>query len=400
MDLAVKFEDFDSTEPFLVLDMDEYDLILGMPWLENHEPWIDYSWGVREGRQGASTSNEVLRVVETDDDFGRAGQGLRVEVPDSIYQVGNLGPHAGNEVPQAARATGEGTVGAGVGNQVPREVTQTITDEEGTAGASDVGKIVPQEVTQTITDAGVAEGAPGVGNQVPYGEVGNIVPPRKAGNQVQPKNKPGNIVPLKISAGNVVPHGIKKISGAAKVVPRDEDTRGSRRKPGLVAWPTTPVASDSEPPTKAPSAEECYHIFDGVTDRRVEAGAVKLTALPEVSELLNLDELTVEDFLAELKAGDIAELVLLRPESSSVELNSSSVMDKEVLEEFQRQRALRMGSEIIKKTGALSEGVRGRGVEESTVSTPTGQGNQARDRPRVGHEVLCHEAMASSPGAV
>ncbi|POM75285.1 LOW QUALITY PROTEIN: Gag protein [Phytophthora palmivora] len=41
MDLAVKFEDFDSTESFLFLDMDKYDLILGMPWLGKHEPWID-----------------------------------------------------------------------------------------------------------------------------------------------------------------------------------------------------------------------------------------------------------------------------------------------------------------------------------------------------------------------
>ncbi|KAE9247130.1 hypothetical protein PF004_g4462 [Phytophthora fragariae] len=353
--------------------------------LVSHVPTSGSSWGARKGRQGASASNEFLGVVETDDDFGRAGQGLRVGVPDSIYQVGNLGPHAGNEVPQTARAAGEG-----VGNQVPREVTQTITDEEGTAGASDVGNTVPQEVTQTITDAGVAEGAPGVGNQVPHGEVGNIVPPRKAGNQVPPKNKAGNIVPLKNSAGNVVPHGIKKISGAARVVPRDEDTRGSRRKPGLVAWPTMPVASDSEPPTKAPAAEECYHIFDGVTGRRVKAGAVELTAVPEVSELLDLEELAMEDFLAELKAGEIAELVLLRPESTSTELNSSSVMDKEVLEEFQmdkevleefqRQRASRMGSEILKN--------------------PRDPGNQARDRPRAGHEVLCHEAMASSPGAV
>ncbi|KAE8885337.1 hypothetical protein PF005_g5624 [Phytophthora fragariae] len=56
----------------------------------------------------------------------------------------------------------------------------------------------------------------------------------------------------------------------------------------------------------------------------------------------------MEDFLAELKAGEIAELVLLRPESTSAELNSSSVMDKEVLEEFQRQRASRMGSGILK----------------------------------------------------
>ncbi|POM66775.1 Gag protein [Phytophthora palmivora] len=42
MDLAVKFEDFDSTESFLVLGMDKYELILGMPWLEKRVPWIDW----------------------------------------------------------------------------------------------------------------------------------------------------------------------------------------------------------------------------------------------------------------------------------------------------------------------------------------------------------------------
>ncbi|POM64541.1 Gag protein [Phytophthora palmivora] len=38
MDLVVRFEDFDSTESFLILDMDKYDLILGMPWLEIISP--------------------------------------------------------------------------------------------------------------------------------------------------------------------------------------------------------------------------------------------------------------------------------------------------------------------------------------------------------------------------
>ncbi|POM79440.1 Gag protein [Phytophthora palmivora] len=86
MDLAVKFEDFDSSESFLILDMTKYDLIVCMLWLKKHEPWIDWrgtaiganrpavsdralgsnvptsvrDWGARDGRQGAYTPDEVL----------------------------------------------------------------------------------------------------------------------------------------------------------------------------------------------------------------------------------------------------------------------------------------------------------------------------------------------------
>ena len=43
VNLGVKFFDFDSIERCLVLDLDSrYDLILGMAWLERHEPWIDW----------------------------------------------------------------------------------------------------------------------------------------------------------------------------------------------------------------------------------------------------------------------------------------------------------------------------------------------------------------------
>ncbi|GMF42852.1 unnamed protein product [Phytophthora fragariaefolia] len=53
--LKVKFDDFDSVEPFIVLDMDDrYHLILGMPWLAKHEPWIDWH------EQQVAGSSEVL----------------------------------------------------------------------------------------------------------------------------------------------------------------------------------------------------------------------------------------------------------------------------------------------------------------------------------------------------
>ncbi|POM72473.1 Pol protein [Phytophthora palmivora] len=82
--------------------------------------------------------------------------------------------------------------------------------------------------------------------------------------------------------------------------------------------------------------------------RQVRAGAIHLEALPEVSALLNLEELSMKDFLVELKAGEIAEMVLLKTETSPEDLNSSSVMDEDVLEGFTKQRATRLGSEILK----------------------------------------------------
>jgi hypothetical protein len=43
VNLGVKFLDFDSVERCLVIDLDSrYDLIVGMAWLERHEPWIDW----------------------------------------------------------------------------------------------------------------------------------------------------------------------------------------------------------------------------------------------------------------------------------------------------------------------------------------------------------------------
>ncbi|POM62831.1 Pol protein [Phytophthora palmivora] len=56
----------------------------------------------------------------------------------------------------------------------------------------------------------------------------------------------------------------------------------------------------------------------------------------------------MKDFLAELKAGEIAEMVLLKPETSPEDLNSSSVMDEDVLEGFTKQRATRLRNEIFK----------------------------------------------------
>ncbi|POM58561.1 Pol protein [Phytophthora palmivora] len=252
MDLAVKFEDFDSTEAFLVLDMDKYDLILGMLWLEKHEPWIDW----RGKAIGAS-----LAVSD------RALYGLREwQLPGGASQAGNIGLQTAEAVEEDAESA------SGVGNIVPRKVEETEKIESATF-VSSVRNRVPRGVKKTSTSAEVSLSTYRVENKVPH--------------------------------------------------------------------------SESETPPARP-VEEQYHVFDGVSGRQVKAGAVHLEALPEVSALLNLEELSMKDFLAELKAGEIAEMVLLKPETSPEDLNSSSVMDEDVLEGFTKQRATRLGSEILK----------------------------------------------------
>ncbi|POM76391.1 Pol protein [Phytophthora palmivora] len=160
--------------------------------------------------------------------------------------------------------------------------------------------------------------------------VGNIVP-----RKVEETEKMNEIAMCVSSVGNRVPRGVKKTSTRAEV--SLSTSRVDNKTPH----------SESETPPAWP-VEEQYHTFDSVSGRQVKAGAVQLEALPDVSALLNLEELSMKDFLAELKAGEIAEMVLLKPEISPEGLNSSSVMYEDVLEGFTLQRATRMGSEILK----------------------------------------------------
>ncbi|POM63383.1 Pol protein, partial [Phytophthora palmivora] len=339
MDLAVKFEGFASTESFLVLDMEKYNVILGMPWLEKRETWIDWrgkaiganrpavsdralvsnvsisvrDWGARDGHQGAYAPEEVLGVTDSSEDVAmslatgretkahcqacgiattaspnaeshRAERGSTVAVPDCTDQAGNIGP-------QAAEAA-----------------------EESAEGVSCVGNIA-----EAVEED--AESASGVGNIVPY--------------KVEETKKKNESAVRVSSVGNVVPRGAKKTSTSAEV------SLNTSRVDNQVPH------SESETPPARPVEEQC-HGFDGVSCRQGKARTVHLEALPEVSALPNLKELSGKDFLVGLKVGEIAEMVLLKPEISTEDLNSSSVMDEDVLEGFTKQRATRLGSEILK----------------------------------------------------
>ncbi|KAE9027022.1 hypothetical protein PR003_g9071 [Phytophthora rubi] len=134
---------------------------------------------------------------------------------------------------------------------------------------------------------------------------------------------------------------------------------GARATTSGRAGAPTCKGKKSDKVTSAPKAEASSRDADSAAEDKVpqvfdvftgepKVGEV-LTPLPTVAELLELEELLYVEFMDSLKAGELAEVVLLRPEGSSLELNSSSVMDPEVLEDARTsKRQTRYGAAILK----------------------------------------------------
>ncbi|GMF28603.1 unnamed protein product [Phytophthora fragariaefolia] len=90
-------------------------------------------------------------------------------------------------------------------------------------------------------------------------------------------------------------------------------------------------------------SEQLYTVVNGVTgDVDVD---VNLGALPTLAALLELDEMSFDEFSEALQAGELAEVVAILPEE---ELNASSLLDEAVLEDAKKALNARSGSEILK----------------------------------------------------
>ncbi|KAG3125465.1 hypothetical protein PI124_g17257 [Phytophthora idaei] len=86
--------------------------------------------------------------------------------------------------------------------------------------------------------------------------------------------------------------------------------------------------------------------------------------------------------------------MLLKPETTPKELNPSSVLDEDILEEMKKRREARLGSEILKNPKDPVYPVYPLVKEFADVVSKDPPSQLPPDRG-VRHEVLCHPAMAS-----
>ena len=91
------------------------------------------------------------------------------------------------------------------------------------------------------------------------------------------------------------------------------------------------------------NSETLYTLVDGLTGD--VAGGVTLAPFSTLSALLELDEMSVAEFGRSLRAEEIEEVVMIRPEE---QLRSSSLLDEAVLEDTKKALSARSGSAILK----------------------------------------------------
>uniref|UniRef100_H3GPY2 Integrase catalytic domain-containing protein n=1 Tax=Phytophthora ramorum TaxID=164328 RepID=H3GPY2_PHYRM len=359
VNLGVKFLDFDSVERCLVLDLDSrYDLILGMAWLEHHEPWIDW----RSKPLGATRLPPGEALASHKPTSARKQKRYWREHWTETVNVLDIGVSELIDTHDVIDKSPEGAVSGAARNPL----SGTRYDNEPSLQAADgmVGS-KPRHRGRSPDDAREAARYPLSGDRHD-GEVSLRANDGAVGHEPRhPGPSPNDACGV---AHNPLGGDCEQCSSSPDVdfdvdspmeqqeVETPENTFGvnmqasprrmvsaRRRQRRRVAAARRKASVMTQQVSGVVDSEQLYTLVNGVTGE--VAGDVSLEAVPAADSLLELDEMSIAEFGEALKAGELAEVAIIRPED---ELNSSSLTDETVLEDTKQALSARSGSVILK----------------------------------------------------
>ncbi|KAE8959221.1 hypothetical protein PR001_g30795 [Phytophthora rubi] len=283
-----------------------------MPWLAKHEPWIDW----RSRTIGASHNPLADRALEGHvPSSSRDGFVHEHRVPRGEQQF--AGTLEVLELPMALPPRA-------------RELEGAVKTQGADAAAARAGRggSIRAPPTQSVV-AGSAHVGKGAGVVARANKSGRVGTPTTQG-----------VVAGSAHATEGAGAGARATTSGRAGAPTSKVKKGDK----VTSTPKVEASSRDADPAAEDKVPQVFDVFTG----EPKVGEV-LTPLPTVAELLELEELSYVEFMDSLKAGELAEVVLLRPEGRSLELNSLSVMDPEVLEEERTsKRQTRYGAAILK----------------------------------------------------
>ncbi|KAF1333148.1 Pol protein, partial [Globisporangium splendens] len=328
VELSFSFCDFVCKETFVVLAMgSKYDLILGMPWLAKHQPWID--WRARTIGSSTPSSDEERRLRENfhamDASFEHAVAGSpagRHAVAASPAQ--NTHAVAGSPARRCAEAASPAKRSTAAGSPVCAEAPGSPDVD---TGAQVCGSRAPEPAPASDSDSTGVHASTSS-----YHPDGAVLELRTARSRVR-INRRGR---RKLSAR-------ERDSTLASVA---EETAASHMiAPSLNAAATSLRAFDriSDPSIDRAHVDVALRCAKrspeaNASDEVFFAESAALHELPSTAEaIVSLEEMSYELFLTDLERDQIREIVVPTAFPRG-ELCTSSTADESVLESDKQRR--------------------------------------------------------------
>ncbi|KAF1318374.1 reverse transcriptase, partial [Globisporangium splendens] len=328
VELSFSFCDFVCKETFVVLAMgSRYDLILGMPWLAKHQPWID--WRARTIGSSTPSSDEERRLREN------------FHAMDASFEHAVAGSPAGRHAAAASPAQNTHAV---AGSPARRCAEAGSPAKRSTAAGSPVCAVAPESPD-------VDTGAQVCGSRAPEPAPASDSDSTGVHASTSSYHPDGAVLELRTARSRVRINrrGRRKLSARERdsaLASVAEETAASHTiAPSLNAAATSLRAFDR---TSDPSIDRAHvDVALRRAKRSPEANAsdevffaefAALHELPSTAEaIVSLEEMSYELFLTDLERDQIREIVVPTAFTRS-KLCTSSTADESVLEPDKQKR--------------------------------------------------------------